>query len=218
MSTELDTRAYRKLLLEIADLCDHATLTGSMASGARRTAERYNAVVTRLGNAGEIPTGLFEPLPETADFGEIGVEARMLGGYLSDGDKRRYRDDKDESRSIIVRLAPFIGQAELRDLVQQHAKRGKALDPNTITALAPFLGQEYLSEIVREHLLKPEHAERPADPSAAPQSSTSEPDRTPAPIEPNEQGIGHLLDMLQDSSLPELDRREIIERIRIATG
>lgn len=215
MNQELDIRACRRLLNEIADLCDHASLTGSMASGARRTAERYNAVLQRLVEASEVPDGIFSAVPEAADFGEVGVEARMLAGSLSREEKHKYKEEKDENRSIIMRLAPFIGQAELRDLVKQHAKNGTHLDLNTITALAPFLGQEYLSEIVRENFLKPNHEAAPSDPPTPPEPPMN---RTPVPMEPNEQGIGHLLDMLQDPSIPERERQLLIERIRIATG
>ena len=165
-----------------------------------------------------MPAGIFEALPQTADFGEIAVESRMLAGYLSDGDKRKDKGDRDDGRSIIVRLAPFIGQAELRDLVQQQAKNGTEFDVNTITALAPFLGQEYLSQIVRENLLKSERPRPSAEPSAVASGPEPAPNRTPVVLESNEQGIGYLLDMLQDPSLPERERQLVIERIRIATG
>jgi hypothetical protein len=218
MNQELDTRACRRLLNEIADLCEHASLTGSMASGARRTAERYNVVLQRLIEADEVPADIFTVVPDDADFGEVGVEARMLAGALSRDDKHKNRGEGDDDRRILVRLAPFIGQAELRDLVKQHALNGAHLDVNTITALAPFLGQEYLSEIVRENLLRREVTSPRAEPPSPPSPSEPPTNTTPVPLEPNEQGIGHLLDMLQDPSLPDRERQQVIERIRIATG
>ncbi|HLK15115.1 MAG TPA: hypothetical protein VKT78_09940 [Fimbriimonadaceae bacterium] len=218
MNQELDTRACKRLLNEIADLCDHASLTGSMSTGARRVVERYNSVLRRLEESGQVPAGLFGAVPETADFGEIGVEARMLAGYLRGDDKFRHGNGREDGRSVIVRLAPFIGQSELKELVIQQAEKGTPLDVNTITALAPFLGQEYLSKIVRDHLLRPEHPEAPSEKPQPPSAPPAPGDSSPVPMEPDEQGIGHLLDRLQDPTLPDRERQHIIERIRIATG
>ncbi|MHB8635342.1 MAG: hypothetical protein ACYC96_02600 [Fimbriimonadaceae bacterium] len=215
MNQELDTRAFKRLLNEIADLCEHASLTGSMASGASRTAERYNAVLKTLTDADSIPAGLFSPVSEGADFGEIGVEARMLAGYVCSDPKHKGDNGGGDGVSVIVRLAPFIGQAELGQLVRQQARNGAALDINTITALAPFLAQEQLSEIVRETML---HSDEPAakqEPTATPQAKM---DTTPVPVVNEEQGIGPLLDMLEDPSLSEGERKHVIDRIRIARG
>jgi hypothetical protein len=216
MNQEIDTRACKRLLTEIAELCDHASLTGSMSTGAKRTAERYNAVLAKLTEAGQVAPGLFSPVPDSADFGEVGVEARMLSGFLGDDsknkDRHRGRDHDGGERSVIIRLAPFIGQAELNQLVREHTRSGAGFDVNTITALAPFLGQEYLSELVRENLLT---KEKEASPST---EVTSNPNLTPERLETNETGVGHLLDMLQDQSLSDREREHVIERIRIATG
>src|ERR1022692_592404 len=79
MDQENDIQSCRKLLNEIADMCEHASLTGSLSSGSKRTAQRFNTVLEHLSMTGTVPQGLFTPIPEDADYGEIGVEARMLG-------------------------------------------------------------------------------------------------------------------------------------------
>ncbi len=224
MNQEIDIKACRRLLSEIGDLCEHASLTGSMSSGAARTAERYNTVLERLVGAGIVDAGMFSAVPATANFDEVGVEAKMLAGYLP-GDKNKQRDHDHGDRSMIVRLAPFIGQSELNELVRDHAKMG-GLDINLLSSLAPFLGQEYLSGLVRENLLKSAEPSVPVSPAAppapqvtpAPSISGGASARHPVPMEANEQGVGHLLDMLQDTSLTEAERQHVIERIRIATG
>ena len=95
MSQENDIESCRRLLNEIAEMCDHASLTGSLASGVKRTVQRYNMVLERLTQAGDVPSGLFSTLPESADFGEIGVEARMLASYF-DRDRKNKRGRRDE--------------------------------------------------------------------------------------------------------------------------
>lgn len=227
MNNDIDVSAYRRLLGEIADLCDHASLTGSLESGERRTADRYNAVLKSLVAANMVPTGLFSELPANSNYGEIGVESRMLGGFLGSPDKDRMKDRSSRDPSILVRLAPFIGQEELHRLVQEQASQGTPLDLHLMTALAPFLGQEYLSKLVRTHYLdrsKPDAGPAPEQSGTHPVANTDlavapdSPDTSIVPTESESDGIGHLLDMLQDSTLPERERQHIIDRIRIASG
>lgn len=217
MEQELDIRACRRLLVQIGDMCDHASLTGTMADGARRTAERYNVILRRLEDAGAVGNGLFDALPEGVGYGEIGVEARMLAAYLKTDDKHKHGDEWSGERNMIVRLAPFIGAAELQQLIQDQAAAGSSFDIHTITALAPFLGPEYLSKIVRENLLKSEAPATSPDPAPSPPAAPPRAEM-PVPVEPANRGISHLLDLLQDPALPERERQHIVDRIRIATG
>ncbi len=156
------------LLREISEMCEHASLTGSLGGGAPRTADRYNATLQRLIQLQAVPEGLFQTLPQSADYGEIGVEARMLASYATKGkeaEKNHRRGRRGES-SILMRLAPFVDTKDLGAMIREHVKGGQTLDMEDLTHLAPFLDRETLGAMVRENLSK---------------SQTSEPEPTPEP-------------------------------------
>jgi hypothetical protein len=80
-----EVRRLRRLLKDIAELAQHASLTGSLQGGARTAARRYNQVVLRLEQLGLASPGLFSTLPgDEVSFDEIGVEATLLAGYLKE--------------------------------------------------------------------------------------------------------------------------------------
>ena len=160
-----DTAALRRMLREIADLAENASLTGGLASGAPRAIQRYNAVLRQLTESGAVQKGLFEELnPETADFGQLGVDARLLASYLK-GQGENGNSSSDAS--VLIRLAPFIRGEDLAALVKDHIAKGITVSSHGITALAPFLGEDQLGQLVREHIV----AGKPAAPApaAAPQ-------------------------------------------------
>src|SRR5580658_3160661 len=143
MNEDQEIEACRSLLEEIADMSDHASLTGSLSKGAGRTVQRYNAVLDRLESLDVIPHGLCEPLPDDAGFDEIGVEARMLGSFINrKGKAAKGRRDK----SVLTRLAPFVDSRELGDLVREQLRHGLSIDLEDLTQLAPFLDKRMLSD------------------------------------------------------------------------
>ncbi len=79
-----EIKRRRRLLRESADIAQHASLTGSLAGGASRAVRRYNSVVARLEEIGAATPGMFEPLPDTTTFDELGVESTLLAGYLKE--------------------------------------------------------------------------------------------------------------------------------------
>jgi len=144
--------AIRRLLHEISQLCEHATLTGSLSGGAARTVGRYNAILTKLIEDGVVKEGLFAPLPDTAEYGEVGVEARMLASYVRIGEKDKERNQGPHDPGILMRLAPFVDSRDLSSLVREQMQRGVHLDMHILTSIAPFLGKDDLSMLLREHL------------------------------------------------------------------
>ena len=227
MIEENEIQATRRLLSEIAEMCEHATLTGSLEGGELRTAQRYNAILQRLIATQVVPVGLFSNLPDSVRFGEIGVEAKMLASYLPSS-KHKEKDSAD--RNVIIRLAPFVHKEELALLIRDHARNGHGLDINTLSSLAPFLGQDMLSELLRDH-----HAKTVAEPSAPkppeepigtakppmPPSSIAlavVPEYQPEPTDRKQETIEDLLALLKSPYLSEEEKSQVIERLRAATG
>ncbi|AIE87111.1 hypothetical protein [Fimbriimonas ginsengisoli] len=224
-----DIDATRSLLREIADLCEHASLTGSLQGGAGRVAQRYNAVLARFTESGVVPRDMFSYLSETAEYGEIGVEARMLSSYLRKdeaGTRRRMRDGEGD-HAAFVRLAPFISREDLASLVRQQVEGGTRIDMGMLTQLAPFLGQEDLGQLLREHLRTPTPPEReqapepPPTPPAPPAPGRQEWPTiqfNEAPQPPAEEKLSSLLERLKDPRLSEEERSNLVERIRGMTA
>lgn len=204
-----ETERLRSLLNEIAELCEGASLSGSFEGGASRVAERYNAVLNRLLSIEALPADLFSPLPSTAGFAEVGVEARMLAGY--------FRSDErgDRGQSLIVRLAPFVDSRDLAKLIREGRESGMEVDPETLAHIAPFLGKEELGDLLRGHFER----RKPPTPPAPPAPPHQE-ERFPVPHAPHPPArtLGSLLDRLEHPGLTEEERSAILGQIRAITG
>ena len=114
MHHEDPLETYRNMLRELAELAEHASLTGAMSSGQNRAVARYNIAVEELAKAGALPAGAALPLPADASFGELAVEARLtlaaLPGNKSKHKHKHGHHDEDHDPGLLVRLAPFIDQ------------------------------------------------------------------------------------------------------------
>jgi hypothetical protein len=193
-----DNMALRRMLREIADLAENASLTGGLASGAPRAIRRYNAVLGQLVESGSVPKGIFEELnPETSDYGQLGVDARLLASYL----KGQGESNGNGDTSMLIRLAPFIRGEDLALLVKEHISKGSEISSNVITALAPFLGSEMLGELIRGRMVS-----APAEAAAAPTPPTP-------PTAQHAESLQELLDQLRQPELSSEDRQRIATKI-----
>lgn len=207
-----DPESIRSLLKEIAELCEHASLTGAYAGGAHRVLIRYNAILEHLLEAKAIPADMFEMLPPNTGYGEIGVEARMLASFVKgSGKKDRDRDHSPRGdTSVLIRLAPFVKSEDLATMVRQQIQAGDAMDMNLITQLAPFLDRDMLSEILQDHLRPTPPA--PPEPPAPPAPVVYEPLVPHAPA--REERISVLVERLKDPTLSHIEQAEILDRLR----
>lgn len=82
-SSEL--RRIVRMLEKTASMAEHASLTGSMAGGKEVAVRSYNSVVEHLASNGEVPTGLFPPLPADANLDSAGIASAQLAEYLRAG-------------------------------------------------------------------------------------------------------------------------------------
>lgn len=198
-----DKNALRRMLREIADLAENASLTGGLASGAPRAVQRYNAILRQLVESGDLPRGIFEELdPETTDFGQLGVDSRLLASYL----KGKGDGNGNSDASILVRLAPFVRGEDLAAMVKEHLSRGIELSANVITALAPFMNSDQLGQLVREHLI--------STPQEEPMRPTPPPPAPSRPAEPGGETLAELADQLSRPELSREERERIAARIR----
>jgi hypothetical protein len=116
-----EVRRLRRLLKDIAELAQNASLTGSLQGGARTAARRYNQVVARLEQLGVASPGLFAPLAENVSFDEIGVEATLLAGYLKEDEAPVHPGHASHNQhapfiNIVGPLGGMEGLGDLKDL------------------------------------------------------------------------------------------------------
>ena len=214
-----DIEGCVNVLREIADLCENASLAGSYSGGAGRVVLRYNTILADLRESGLVKAGMFDPLPESAGFGEIGVEARMLAAFVRKDRKKIGNGDP----GILMRLAPFISSEDLSALVRKQIEAGAQIDMHMLTHLAPFMGKEELGYLLRDHLSAKPAPPAPPEPAPAPQ-----PAATPAPVAevqppvapawPQEDRVTMLLERLKDPRLSDEERTELVDRIRVLTS
>ncbi|MBC8064032.1 MAG: hypothetical protein H7Y17_04330 [Chlorobia bacterium] len=211
-----EIQACVSLLREIAEICEHATLMGSLDGGATRTVLRYNATLARLLQLEVVQDGFFQPLPETAGFGEIGVESRMLASFVPG---QGHRPDRHREPSLLMRLAPFVESKDLGLMVREQLKAGINIDMEQLTQLAPFLDQEMLGELVRKSLTG--EAVAPTEPIAP-----VEPVAPVAPVAPAKvwvekpveaPSLDELLERLKQPHLSTEERDQVLEQIRYRT-
>lgn len=229
MHHEDPLETYRNMLRELAELAEHASLTGAMSSGQNRAVARYNIAVEELAKAGALPAGAALPLPADASFGELAVEARLtlaaLPGNKSKHKHKHGHHDEDHDPGLLVRLAPFIDQHELGELVKEELRRGSMFDENLLTMLAPFLEQRDLSNLVRQWRESRSTPAAPAAPEAPEAPVAPEVPESPEPV----QMLGHtahlvsvddspnlewILARLADPETPDDERRQLAEIAR----
>lgn len=174
-------RPLRNMLREIAELAEHASLTGSLEGGEASATRRYNSCLRQLRTAGIVPDGLFEELDEaTTTYGRLGVDARLLASTIDAPDERRGRRHRGgDDSNVLMRLAPFVSQEDLAKLVRRQLDNDGAIDLNSLTHLAPFLDQATLGMLLEAGL---EPTPRPAPPAPpSPPSPPEPPEPAPAP-------------------------------------
>lgn len=212
-----EPESTRSLLKEIAELCEHASLTGAFNGGTARVLIRYNSILEHLEEVRAVPTGMFQRLPDNASYGEIGVEARMLASFIKGGKEKDKGPRAD--KSVLVRLAPFVKGEDLALMVRQQMAQGSAMDMDLITQLAPFLDQNMLSEILKDHLRPPTPPDPPAPPAPPAPPFRHEPPVTPYEALPpripvREEKLSVLIERLKDPTISHIEQAEILDRIR----
>jgi hypothetical protein len=77
-----ELRRIVRMLEKTASMAEHASLTGSMGGGKDVAVRSYNSVLEHLASIGEIPAGLFSPLPADTNLDSVGIASAQLAEYL----------------------------------------------------------------------------------------------------------------------------------------
>ncbi len=116
-----------RLLQGLVRTARDASLTGQLAGGKSVAIKNYNLIVRRLSALEALPSGVFEPLDESASFDEVGVAASQLADYLRDEEeeepRRRWRGGGGvfEVSPGHVKIVGFPGNiGELGELLRAH--------------------------------------------------------------------------------------------------
>lgn len=176
----------RRLLAELAGMAEHASLTGGLSGGQKTAAQAFNGALETLRVHNAIPDGMFTPVNlDEADYGSIGVQARLLLAVLPEEGReqrreRNRRNSDDEGLGAVVALAPFLSSDDLAQMVRERIDEAAEVSDGILTALAPFLDSGDLGQLVRRRM-RPPVPKAPAAPEA-PQPPVPEP---PAPPQPS---------------------------------
>src|SRR5438067_11249804 len=116
-SKKREIKRIRHMLDEIVSLAEEDELR----DGIPNAVKRYNSIVRHLESSEIVPPGLFQLLSEgegSVNFHQVGVECRMLSGYLDEVTE----EEEEESHgkpdfSPVIALAPFLDQSDLKALV-----------------------------------------------------------------------------------------------------
>jgi hypothetical protein len=177
-----NVKATLKVLAELGDLAENATLTGALSSGLPRAIERYNGILSQLIEHGTVPGGMFTPLPADASFGDLAVDARLVKAYIKEGNGNSGGGPFAPEKHLILRLAPFANSSDLRELVDAYLAEGSAVDASLIENLAPFLDSDHLGTLIRRIARqgRGDEVKSPAPPTPPQPPTPPSPPREPA--------------------------------------
>jgi len=172
--------AARRILDELANMAEHASLTGSLQGGAEHAARSYNRVLQILSDRGLVLEGMFEPIdPTGAAFGPLGVQCRLLMAAVTEE-----RHEEGGGFEGVVALAPFLESHDLGLLVRERMDGPGRLSDGLLAGLAPFLDRETLGDLVRRKIAPPAppRPPQPPQPASPPTSVAEAPTMHPVPV------------------------------------
>lgn len=166
----LTVKQAKTLLKELASVSEHASLTGAYSDGLPSARDKINWLMAWAEAQQIAPTGFFRPLSESAGWGEVGVEARMMMASLKEVDEFEEEDDMpppdeddevpqdEEGRDYGFIFGEGLGRKlkKLRKLKRlKHLAESTGMgikDPGVLVAMAPFLDSDDLAALVMEHM------------------------------------------------------------------
>lgn len=206
---ELKNAPLRRVLEQLSELCEHASLTGSHRGGEATAARAFNGVLATLLEREVVPLGMFERVDEhSAEFGAIGVQAQLLQAMIAEEEPSH----RGEGLEAVVALAPFLDSRDLGALVRERME-GAQISDRVLTGLAPFLDSDALGDIVRRKMRRPEPPAPPAAPAPPAPAQSPAPDYRPMVAEEPHDTLESLADQLRRPDLSMEDRQRIAMRL-----
>jgi hypothetical protein len=115
------------MLVGIAKVARDASLTGQLAGGKAVAIRNYNWILERVSSLELIEGSLFEPLPDSSSFDEVGLAATLLSDFLREEDeegthRRRWgHGGVFEASPGHVKIVGFPGNiGDLGELLREH--------------------------------------------------------------------------------------------------
>jgi hypothetical protein len=133
--THTELRRLVRVLERTVKMAEGASLTGAMSGGKEFAVRSYNATVQHLTSAGEVPPGLFVPLPEDANLDSVGLASAQLAEYLRAGLPEPDQGAAGQANTKLGDGNVFFnigGLGDIGELVREHlpewlrGKRGEA--------------------------------------------------------------------------------------------
>jgi len=169
-SKRKEIKRIRHILDEIVSLAEDDELPGGLLNAVKR----YNAIVRHLETKELLPSGLFQAVSEqegAVSFHQIGVESRMLSGYLEEIIEEEEEEEAPSKPDFgpVIALAPFLEHGDLKALIHSHlsgrgfsneSRARTSADPQAppsledLVALAPHVSKKDLAEMVEACLAR----------------------------------------------------------------
>jgi hypothetical protein len=166
MDEQRNDDRYVRLLREIGELSEEASLTGNLKGGARAAVDRYNMILRYLIVSGQVPDEMFNILPDDTTFAQLCVESRLLVSFIEPPKQNKFKGDKSNVDSnLLLRLAPFVEREDLTALLKEYLHDNGSVDTGMIANLAPFLDSRMLGQLLREQFARKEPTSPPASPA-----------------------------------------------------
>ncbi len=162
-SAKKEIKRIRHLLDEIHAFAEDREMEQALPT----VVERYNEILRFLEERGVLTGGLFRRLGEEGkppNFDQIGVESRMLSGYLEEVENEK-REDEEKPKKVdfgpIISLAPFLDSKDLKEFMRLHLfaqgvgseepgaeGSSKSLTLKALVRMAPHLPKAELSSML----------------------------------------------------------------------
>ncbi len=156
-----EMKRMRQVLSQIVSMAEDEELEGGLLSAVRR----FNAIVRHLEMLEVLPPGVFQLLSEeqgVVSFDQVGVESRMLSGYLEEVIEEEEEElPSKPDFSPVIALAPFLDHGDLKALIHSHLSGRGFAEPKvagsagsgaptlkTLVGLAPHLPSKDLAVLL----------------------------------------------------------------------
>lgn len=205
----------RRILAELVEMTEHASLTRSLRGGEPAAAQAYNRVLATFVRNGIVPEGMFETAsPDGAEYGILGVQCRLL---MSAASPKKAKDEPrgDGGFGELIALAPFLDSEDLGRMVMERLGDGGTMPNGLLVGLAPFLDSGIMGQIIRRRAKAPTPSEPPAPPEPAQVApAPPAPDLTPAfHADAAPESLESLVQTLKRPDLTPEDRTRIAMRL-----
>lgn len=203
-----EVRRLTRMLVGISRMAKDASLTGTLREGKGMAIRQYNAILARLKELDVLSGNLFEPVPESASFAEVGVAAAQLADFLREDDEEEHRRRWRHGGGVFeaspghVKIVGFPGNiSDLGDILREY--------------LPDFIKQKVASAFRVEKggaATEPSKATPPPPPTSSSEANAPKPSR-PEDIEQRLEDLAEQIEQVAERMSEEDLAPEEIDRL-----